>query len=636
MIASALNVILLVACAGALYGWGAALSRVFIERRFRFWALSARLAFALALGLGAVVILLFGLGLLGWLTPAAGWSLLALGWLLIPANLALLHESLHALRSRLRQLRHVDNKWLWALAILLVVQTGLTLIADLAPPVEGDTINQYLLAARYWALDGRYWQPPQIWGATLPGHMLMLSTWGLLLRGTGEATIYSAYAFATLLSGLLMSLYLWLSIYALARVRYSATVGFIAATLIYLMPDAIYLAESGKVDMGWAFYETLTLAAIFHWSQRDDARHRWLALAGVCFGMAIGAKSQALLSAPYLGGWVAIVSWRRGGATRVAQALLTIGGLALIIGLPYLVYNAVAHHNPFYPVFASQFEQWLGGTHSPRSELGTEVFYEWTVGGYLLNLWDASLGHPPPFYLGFWAGPAYLMLLPVGALLRKYDRWTNAFVLYAFLFSIAWFVVKQAVRHFLPGLILLAVVVAYILHRLEEEPRWLRHLIYLPLTLSLALATAFWAGIIAGNGAYRPALGLQTPQEYVWHWTDTVVTTEDFPDGDILDFAHDELSPDARILTMHTPYSLYFAQDMVSFNWGDRFNIASLDNEDALLDYLVAHNIEYLLIYKSDLANADLPLFSQPEFYETRATLVVETRRTLLYRLTGE
>ena len=58
----------------------------------------------------------------------------------------------------------------------------------------------------------------------------------------------------------------------------------------------------------------------------------------------------------------------------------------------------------------------FGATPSPRTELGTEIFYPWTLGGYLTNLWNASLGHGPDFYLGFIAGPIFLLALPVGML----------------------------------------------------------------------------------------------------------------------------------------------------------------------------------------------------------------------------
>jgi len=626
MLNSLLNLGLLALGALALYGLGAA---IFRATRLTLWAVSARLAYALAFGLGALVLALYVLGLVGWLTPLAGWTLLAIGLALLPLSAPLTREVIGALRARARQMRGAH--WgVWALVGLFAVQAGLHVVADLAPPLEGDTVTSYLLTPRYWVEAGRYWQPSHLWAATLPGNMMMLSAWGLLLHG---------YSLSTLLTGFLMSLYLPLAVYALARIHFGARAGLLAATVIFLMPDATYLAESGKVDLGWAFFEALALAALLRWSTEDTPAPRWLVLAGVCSGLAVGSKIQAVQSLPFLAGWIVVVGLRRAGLTPMLRGLVTYGLVALVFSAPYLAYNAVAHHNPTYPVFASQFARALNGTPSPRSELGTEIFYEWTVGGYLRNLWDASLGHPAPFYLGFWAGPAYLMVIPLGLLLGKRERVIDGLLLYAFLFSIAWFLTKQAVRHFLPGLVLLAVVAGYMLRRLDEEPRWLGHVVYAALVPSVALSVAFWAGIIHGNGAYLPAFGLLTPDAYVARWLDVVVDDDTFPDSEIVAYTNAHLDSDARILTKHTPVSLYFAQDVVPSVWGDRVKVDTIDDETELLSTVEQHGIDYLMIYKVDLERAEsdpdffLPLFSQPSFLAEHAELVVETPRTYLYRV---
>lgn len=632
MLSSLINLGLLLLAALSIYGYGAAILRV---SRVQLWTCAARLAYALAFGLGALVLTLFGLGLVDGLRPLAGWALLVMGLALLPLSRPLTREVLRGVRARLADLRGWG--WgAWAVAALFILQFGLHLLADLAPPVEGDTVNSYLLTPRYWVTAGRYWQPSHIWASTLPGHLMMLSAWGLLLRGVGPA----GYSLATLLTGSLMSLFVPLGVYGLARTRFNARAGFLAAGLVFLMPDHSYLAESAKVDLGWAFFEVLALAALLRWTIEDEPQRRWLVLGGACSGLALGAKSQAVMSVLFLGGWIFVVGLRREGLGRTLRALVVFSVVAVSIGAPYLVYNAVAHHNPTYPVLAGSFARWLGGTPSPRSELGTEIFYEWTPLGYLRNLWDASLGHPPPFYLGLWAGPAFLMLIPLGFVLGKRERVTDGLVAYAFLYSVAWFLTKQAVRHFLPGLALLAVVAGYVLDRLGEEPRWLRHAIYAALTPALALGVAFWGGIIVSNGAHRAALGVLRPEAYVARWVDDVVTVPTFPDSEILNYARTELDGDARILTLHTPLTLYFSQDMVSASWGDRVNVGELDTEKELLDYLGHNGIDYLLIFKADLValegGRDLPLFSQPGFYEEHAELEVETARTALYRLTLE
>jgi hypothetical protein len=572
--------------------------------------------------------------MVGWLTRPAAGLLLAVGLALLPLSLPLSRELAHALGVRLRQMRGAG--WgTWALVSLFAVQAALHVLADLAPPVEGDTVNSYLLVPRYWVEARRYWQPDHIWASTLPGHMMMLSAWGLLLRGSSPEALLRGYSLATLLSGCLMSLFLAVSVYALARVRFGGRVGLLAASLIFLMPDASYLAESGKVDLGWAFFETLALGALLRWSSDQAPSARWLALAGACSGLALGAKSEAVLSLPFLAGWIVVVGLRRDTPSATGRGLLIFGALALAVGAPYLAYNAVAHHNPTYPVFASLFARTLGGTPAARGELGTEVFYAWTPLGYLLNLWDASLGHLPPFYLGFWAGPAFLILVPLGLLLGKRERLTDGLLLYTFAFSIAWFLVKQAVRHFLPGLVLLAVVSAYALRRMDEEPQWLSHVVYATLAACLALGVALWAGIVYSNGAYRPALGIQSPEAYLAHWADEVADDPTFPDSAAIAYVNTHLQAGERILTQHAQLALYYRADLLTTSHRQPTNIWATRDEAALLDALDANGVGYLLIFKSDLAgdNADLPLYSRPAFYERHTELLLETPRATLYRL---
>src|SRR5690606_8257993 len=370
-------------------------------------------------GLGAAVTLLFLLGLAGWLRPAAGWVLLALGVGLALVQTRTLLADARAAWAALREA--LAAPWFVKMALLVALAfVAANLVTDLAPPLEGDTVHQYLLVPRYWVEAGRYFQPTHIWAGTLPGNMMMLSAWALLLNGS--------FSLAALVTGFDMSLLLALGVYALARLHTGRTESLLAAAIIITMPDAAYLAQSAKVDMGWAFFEALALAAFFRWLQvtgedtggGDPATERrgyqpaaWLVLCGVLLGLAAVSKDQTFISIGLLGLWLVLRGAQRGGWRVLARSGAAFGLAALVAMLPYYLYNAVEHLNPLYPVFAGPLHELLGATPSPRSELGTEVFYPWTVGGYLANLWNASLGHTDPgFYLGMIAGPVFLMAIP--------------------------------------------------------------------------------------------------------------------------------------------------------------------------------------------------------------------------------
>ena len=320
--------------------------------------------------------------------------------------------------------------------------------------------------------------------------------------------------------------------------------------------------------------------------------------------------------------------WRR-----LLRSAAAFGGAALIGMLPFYLYNAIAHLNPVYPVLADVFHHWWGGTASPRSELGTEVFYSWSVGGYFSNLWNASLGHTRPgFYLGFIAGPIFLLTIPIGLIggaLRRKPA-VGAMLGYAAVFSVVWFLVKQAVRHFLPGLMLLSVVVGAILAWLDQQPGWQAKSIRIVALLVLLGNLALGGSVLYWNGAYRVLLGMESRQAYLTRFFDES-TFETFPDAAMVIYLNHDLPPEAKVLVENAGNVLYIDRDVISPTWGERERLDDVTNEGVLLDTLKAWGVEYILV--SDADPDTRFLYTQPDFLAAHAELVFSGTRSRLYRL---
>lgn len=618
----------------AIYGIGRALLR---PVRLAFWSRAANLAYALGLGLAGSTTLLFLAGLMGWLRPVVGWGLLVAGIALALLQYKVLTADLRAALETARKLWHT-SKWIKMLLGVALAFVALNFITDLAPPFEGDTVHQYLLTPRYWVVEGRYWQPPFIWASALPGNMMMLSAWALLLR--------DSYSLAALVTGFGMSLFWALGVYTLARLHFGREVAILAVVAAYTMPDALYLAQSAKVDMGWAFFEALTLAAFFRWlhltrqpvpliddREPEPSALGWLVLAGFCLGMAAGSKNQTFISVALLGLWLVGRMALRGDWRGLLRAAVSFGAATLIGMLPYYLYNAIVHLNPFYPVFADLFVRWWGATPSPRSELGTEVFYRWSVGGYFTNLWNASLGHTRlGFYLGFIAGPIFLLTIPIGLAVGTFRKKApvGAMLGYALVFSVVWFLVKQAVRHFLPGLMLLAVAAGLVLWWLAEQRNWqvwsMKSVAFLLLIGNLLLGL----GVLYWNGAYRVLLGSETRPEYLTRFFEEA-TFEVFPDPAMMDYLNSDLPVGARILAENPGNLLYIERDVISPTWGERARLDTITDPEELLSMLDDLGVEYILV--SDADPDDRYLFTGPTFLAEYAAPVFEGTRTRLYRL---
>jgi 4-amino-4-deoxy-L-arabinose transferase-like glycosyltransferase len=614
----------------AIYGIGRSARRLV---RLNFWSHAADLAFALAFGLGITATVLFVLALMGLLIPVVGWVILIIGCVLTVAQWRILQQD----ASAMLQVAHEVMRGSWfirAATLIGLVFIVMNLMGDLAPPIEGDTVHQYLLTSREWVSAGRYVQPAHIWASTLPGNMMMISAWALLLNGS--------FSLPTLVNGLGFSLYFVLAVYALARLHLGVIPSILASVVVYTMPDVGYLAQSSKVDMGWAFFEVLALASVFHWMDAHDENpagsNQWLLLGGVCLGLAAGSKNQTFLSIAQLGMWIVLRMALRRDWRGMLVSGATFGMGVIGAGFPYYLYNGIVHHNPLYPVFADQFVRWAGATASPRSELGTEIAYPWTVAGYLTNLWNMSLGHGPKFYLGFIIGPVLLLTLPIGMLLGylRGQRTLWRMLTYAFIFSILWFLVKQAARHFLPGLTLLSVIAGYILWRLSESRIWSRRWLEVAALLCLIGNLVVWLGVLYWNQSYRVAFGLETRTQYLERLHDQVFG-KGFMDWEAITYLNEHLTHDDRILTLHPANPLYVTPQLVSASWGDRIAYDGMDNAETLIQAMANHNIEYILIFKSD--GAKLPLFAQPVFVAEYGQLVYDGPRVQLYHLvsgTGE
>ncbi len=608
----------------ALYGVGRAVYRL---TGITAWSHSAELACAFGFGLGTMATLLFLLGVLGLLYPAAGWILLGIGLILAGVQFQTLKSDITSLWQTVRTV--FAGSWF----VKIVIGLGLffvlmNLIGDLAPPVEGDTVQQYLIVPRCWVDQHRYMQPEHIWAGTLPGNMMMISAWAMLLR--------RSFSLATLITGLGMSLLLALGVYALARLYFEPKIAAFAAVIIYTMPDAVYLAQSAKVDMGWAFFEALALTAFFRWMeldrQEDTQPDRWLLLAGIFLGLAAGSKNQTWISVALLGGWLVL----RKAAAKDWRGLLRAGlifGLGTIAAaLPYYLYNGIVHYNPFYPVFAGPTVQWFGATPSPRSELGTEIFYPWSVGGYFANLWNASLGHTnPSFYLGFIAGPVFLLAIPIGLLMGTFrgKREIWRMLGYAFVFSIAWFLVKQAARHYMPGWILLSVASGVVFAWLSDQRGWQTWITRLIAVLVLLVNLSQGLGMLYWNGAWRVAFSMESRDQYLERFFDEVAYRV-FPDWETIGVLND-LPPSAKVLAEHASYPLYIEPDLVSGQWGMRERLDTITDGKTLIELLEAQDIDYILVYNVD--PDDNVLFTEPEFLSTYARLIYDGPRARLYQL---
>lgn len=465
--------------------------------------LAERVALATALGCGVMAYACFGLALVGLYRPPVLLALLIGMAVLLRRELLGLPAGLRHVGSELWRAASEAPRGTVALALLLALGVGAALLGALTPPHHFDALAYHLAAPQRFLLTGRIAPLPDVLFGNLPLTMEML-------YGVGLA--FGSDAFAQLLHlafGGLTALALW----SLARRHYDRPTAWLAVALFLATPLVTVWARVANIDLPLACFLLLAALAVIRAGEETgaDAR-RWLVLAGIFAGLALGTKYQALFAVPILGLLVVVdgLRGRRGARDLLARAGL-FWGLAVAVAAPWYLKNWIVLGNPIWPLFgggrgfgplAVELTDYFarGMTISPRTPLGYALL---PLRAYTRGSIEAPLVILSPLYL----------LLPLLLCLPR-----RRAVLYPLAMSvglaIGWALGFQELRYLLPICAPLSLAVAVVLRAALDRSR-LRRLV-LP---ALYLATLLSVGLtVLHVGADRPlavSLGLESRDTYL-------------------------------------------------------------------------------------------------------------------------
>ncbi len=295
--------------------------------------LAQRLAFGGALGFGLLAYCVAGVAALGVLNPVGLIGALVLVLLALGALYALLKGERLNWKVLLRRPAN-------PLEALLILAAGLLALLSLTlcllPPDgnEWDALAYHFAFPKLYLQAGGMNEIPFMHQSYFPPLQDLLYLWGL---GWGSESLAKTMHWAM---GVLAALG------AAGFAQRQGGSGAWAAVLVLSAPAFLWQMFSAYADLATALYVSLAMFALAHAVQERNTG--WLWLSGAIMGFALATKYTALLAWGLWGLAGLLWLWRE-KQTRAIRTLVLAGLLALAIGSPWYVRNALWTGNPVYP-----------------------------------------------------------------------------------------------------------------------------------------------------------------------------------------------------------------------------------------------------------------------------------------------
>ncbi|MBI5597718.1 MAG: hypothetical protein HY928_16650 [Elusimicrobia bacterium] len=438
------------------------------------------LAVDAGLGLGALSLLLLGLGCAGFFSAAA---LRAVYGLFVSAGVAFLALRPREAGAAAEKAPEPLGPWAGAGLAVLLVCAALNLLASAAPEVFYDSLVYHLALPKLYLLRGAVVPTPENVYSGLPQGVQML--FGLALAVSGDRLASMLHA----LFGLAAAAALYACVGRLAGRR----TGVLAALLFYLCPVVVYASWACGVDLASAFYVVAAVCVLCRVPDAPAERASGMAaLAGLLAAWAAGTKFNTI---PAAGALVLTHLWLERRAGRGLGATALMAGVAACGTMPWFLKNLAFYGNPLYPFLHGRVgtlrpADWQGFIEAAGSRDLHAAFTTWRGFWELISLpLRCSLGTWP---LGDWSGPVLVALTPAAFALRW--RWLSAdedppavwrvVAAMALVGALAWALASSLVRYIVPSLPLVAATTALAVER-GAWPRWLNR--------------AAWAGALTGS-----------------------------------------------------------------------------------------------------------------------------------------
>ena len=393
--------------------------------------------------------------------------------------------------------------WLSAAVLLLAGLACLgSLASAMAPPTAGDALCYHLELPKTFLADHAIRHLPYSENSTYPLLAEMWFLWGLALDGGVTAQLVH-WGLGVLLG---------LATVVLATPVVGRAWAWIAGALVVLVPGVNNQMTAPLNDVALALLATAAVAAWWRVVVAGESR-RWLLLAGLAVGGALGTKYLAVLFVAALAIPSAWVFCRHPHRRRVLlEGAAVVGVVAASVAGPWYVRAAWHRGNPVYPFLSEVFGTDPGTTEKHETLPASKSPLGRSVAGALSAPWRVTM-QPERFGgRGHQLGVVWLAALP-GVFLTRRLRGLGVLAGVGLVYGVLWYLLRQNVRFLLPAVPLAAVVVVWVWIEMRRFPALPRRL------AGASFAAALGAYALIPLARCRPqlpvALGVESRDEYL-------------------------------------------------------------------------------------------------------------------------
>jgi hypothetical protein len=559
-------------------------------RWFDYSTFLEEMVFSAALGLGALSLLTFGLGLVGLLYR---W----LFWLLLLVLAVILYPQIRAIVNlfRAEPILPTGTRLSRTLAIYLSFILTLAFFQCLTPPVAWDSQVYHLTGPRLYLQAHRLPVDIDISLLSYPPLLDMLFMAGMLLKGDIVARLtHYAYGFLTLLA-----------LFAFAERYFNRKVAWLSMAIFYSVPSLVLVSTWAYVDLGLIFYEFTAFYALMRWLEARDKR--WLTLTAILCGLAMGVKYTSVIL-PITLALIIALKVRREGLRETVKALGLFGLLVIVVASPWYLKNLFSRGNPFYPfLFGGIYWDEFRASWLDRTGTGLAATAPWRL---LIAPWEMTvLGTQGTESYDATIGPILLTAVPLLALVwRKIAPEERRVIGYAllvcliqylfWLYGVARSALLVQTRLLFPIFPLLALVAGYTVDKLAFLTRRafsLQWFVTTVLLLALGLNAVSSALHFVSDSPLAYLAGFESRESYLTRHLGLYYTT--------VVHINENLPPSAKVLFLWEPRSYYCQRDCQPDAILDKFKHLTYKYHDAegIAEYLHREGVTHLLLYQTGL-----------------------------------